>query len=295
MLPKELYTKIQRLHFRTKYLANDIFAGQYLSAFKGRGMEFSEVREYQPGDDVRDIDWNVSARFGRPFVKIFHEERELTVILLLDLSASNRFGTRKRFKREVIAEVAGLLSFLAIRTNDKVGAILFSKEVDKFIPPQKGAGHVWRLIKEIFSFNPPSKTTDIGAALDYLNRVIKRRAIVFLISDFMVRISEKDLIRSLMLTSKKHDLTALKVRDPAEKSLPKVGYVRMKDPESGVVAMVNTNDGIVRKKWEVMIEEVDSAILKLLNKSQVPLVEFSTDGSVVEPLTAFFHQRGMYC
>ena len=294
MLPKELYSKIQKLHFRTRFLANDLFAGQYVSAFKGRGMEFAEVREYQMGDDIRDIDWNVSARFGRPFVKIFHEERELRVVLVLDLSASNLFGTQKRFKREVIAEAAGLLSFLAIRTNDKVGAILFSEHVDKYIPPQKGASHVWRLIKEIFSFDPPSKTTNIGEALDYLNRVVKRHAIVFLISDFMVRNPEEKMERQLMLTSKKHEITALKVRDPAEETLPRVGFIRMEDPETGVSILVNTNDRFVRQRWEEMIQKTDAAMTKVFNKSQVPLVELTTDGSVVEPLTAFFHRRARH-
>ena len=291
MLPKELYTKVQKLHFRTKFLANDLFAGQYVSAFKGRGMEFAEVREYQPGDDVRDIDWNVSARFGRPFVKIFHEERELRVMMVLDLSASNLFGTQKRFKREVIAEVAGLLSFLAIRTNDKVGAVLFSEGVDKYIPPKKGTSHVWRLIKEIFSFEPHSRTTNIGMALEYLNKVVRRHAIVFLISDFMVRNPEERMERQLILTSKKHDVTALKVRDPAEEALPRVGFVRMQDPETGVSAFVNTNDEVLRQRWKQMIRETDDAMTKVLNKSKVPLVELSTDGSVVEPLTAFFHRR----
>lgn len=294
MLPKELYTKIQRLHFRTRFLANDLFAGQYLSAFKGRGMEFAEVREYAPGDDVRDIDWNVSARFGRPFVKTFHEERELTVILVLDVSGSNLFGTRKRFKREVIAEIAGLLSFLAIRTNDKVGAILFSEKVDKYIPPQKGTSHVWRLIKEIFSFAPPSRMTDMGAALGYLNKVVKRHSIVFLISDFMIRQPGQGMQRALTLASKKHDLTALRVRDPAEKELPQVGFVRLEDPETGVVTVVDTGDAFLRQRWESMMTEIDEATAKVLHKAQVPLVEFHTDGSVVEPLTAFFHRRGRH-
>jgi uncharacterized protein (DUF58 family) len=294
MLPKELYSKIQKLHFRTRFLANDLFAGQYLSAFKGRGMEFAEVREYQVGDDVRDIDWNVSARFGHPFVKIFHEERELTVVLALDLSGSNRFGTQKRFKREVIAEAAGLLSFLAIRTNDRVGAILFSDKVDKFIPPQKGAGHVWLLIKEIFSFEPPSRMTDVGAALVYLNKVVKRHAIVFLISDFLIKDPEENLEGPLMLSSKKHDVTALRVRDPAERTLPKAGFVRLKDPETGTCAMINTHDAFVRRQWNRIIATVDDAFSRVLKKSQVPLVELTTDGSVVEPLTAFFHHRGRH-
>lgn len=292
MLSRELYTKIQKFHFRTRFLANNLFAGQYISAFKGRGMEFLEVREYQPGDDVRDIDWNVSARFGRPFIKVFHEERELTVILLIDLSGSNLFGTRKRFKREVIAEAAGLLSFIAIRTNDKVGAIFFSDKVDKYIPPKKGAGHVWRLIKEIFSFEPSSKKTNITNALNFLNKVVKRHAIVFILSDFMIELPSADMDRAMALASKKHDITALKVRDPAESILPDVGYVRMQDPETGVTSFVNTHDPFVRQAWEDIINKMDMDILKIFQRSWVPLVEINTNGPVVEPLTAFFHKKG---
>ena len=175
MLPEELLKKIQRFHFRTKRQANDLFAGQYESAFKGRGIEFAEVREYEIGDDIRTIDWNVSARFGHPFVKVFNEERELTVMLLLDLSGSHLFGTKVKFKRELMAEVAGMLAFLAIRTNDKVGGILFSSRVERYIPPKKGASHVWRLIKEIFAYEPQDLSTNVGAVLNYLNRVVKRQ------------------------------------------------------------------------------------------------------------------------
>jgi uncharacterized protein (DUF58 family) len=182
MLPEELLKKIQRFHFRTKRQANDLFAGQYESAFKGRGIEFAEVREYEIGDDIRTIDWNVSARFGRPFVKVFNEERELTVMLLLDLSGSHLFGTKVKFKRELLAEVAGMLAFLAIRTNDKVGGILFSSRVERYIPPKKGTAHVWRLIKEIFTYEPRDLSTNVQAVLTFLNRVVKRQAIVFLIS-----------------------------------------------------------------------------------------------------------------
>ncbi len=294
MLPKELYTRIQKLHFRTRFLANDLFAGHYISAFKGRGMEFSEVREYQVGDDVRDIDWNVSARSGRPFIKVFHEERELTVILLIDLSGSNLFGTRKRFKREVIAEVAGLLSFLAIRTSDKVGAILFSNTVDKYIPPKKGAGHVWRLIKEIFSFEPSSKKTNITNALKFLNKVVKRHSIVFVLSDFMIDLPSTDMEQAMSLASGKHDITALKVRDPAENRLPDVGYIRMKDPETGESVFINTHDPAVRQTWEGIINKMDDALLNIFKKAKVPLVELTTNGSVVEPLTEFFRRKGLH-
>ena len=182
MLSQEQLKKIQKFHFKTRSLANDLFAGQYESAFKGQGLAFTEVREYQPGDDVRAIDWNVSARFGHPYIKVFHEERELTVILLLDLSGSHLFGTKVKFKRELLAEVAGMLAFLAIRTNDKVGAVLFSSKVEKYIPPKKGPAHVWALIKEIFTYEPSEPGTHIKGALDYLNRVVRRKTAIVIVT-----------------------------------------------------------------------------------------------------------------
>jgi uncharacterized protein (DUF58 family) len=287
MLPEDVLKKIQHFHFRTKRLANDLFAGQYVSAFKGRGMELSEVRAYQPGDDIRDIDWNVTARFGHPFVKVFHEERELTVMLLMDLSGSHLFGTRGRFKRELLAEVAGMLAFLAIRTNDKVGAILFSSNVEKFIPPKKGASHVWRLIKEIFTYEPRDLSTSIDSVLVYLNRVLKRHAIVFLISDCM----DTGFDRSLQLTAKKHDLTVLRVRDPAEIDLPDVGYVRLRDPETGKVALINTGSRQVRERWHSYQQDTDETLRGLLKRAAVDLVDLTTDGPVAEPLTRLFTTR----
>ena len=287
MLSEELLKKIQRFHFYTRRLANDLFAGQYESAFKGQGIEFAEVREYQPGDDIRNIDWNVSARFGHPFVKIFHEERELTVILLLDLSGSHLFGTRKRFKNELLAEVAGMLAFLAIRTNDKVGAILFSSQVEKYIPPKKGASHVWRLIKEIFTYEPRDLTTNIDATLTYLNRVVKRHAIVFLISDCMDRGFEK----SIRLTAKKHDLTIIRISDPAEEVLPDVGLVAFRDPETGQIAWLNTRSKGLRERWHNYRREQITYLSDLVKRAGVDLVTLSTDGQVVEPLTRLFDQR----
>jgi uncharacterized protein (DUF58 family) len=287
MLPEDVLKKIQHFHFRTKRLANDVYTGQYVSAFKGRGMEFSEVRAYQPGDDIRDIDWNVSARFGHPFVKVFHEERELTVMLLLDLSGSHLFGTRGRFKRELLAEVAGMLAFLAIRTNDKVGAILFSSGVEKFIPPKKGASHVWRLIKEIFTYEPRDLSTSIDSVLVYLNRVVKRHAIVFLISDCM----DTGFDRSLQLTARKHDLTVLRVRDPAEIDLPEVGYARLRDPETGKVALINTRSNRVRDGWRNYQQKTDDALRDLLKRAGVDLVDLTTNGPVAEPLTRLFTAR----
>ena len=287
MLTEELLKKIQMFHFHTKRLANDLFAGQYESAFKGRGMEFAEVREYQPGDDIRTIDWNVSARFGHPFVKVFHEERELTVILLLDLSGSNLFGTRIKLKRELRAEVAGMLAFLAIRTNDKVGAMLFSSNVEKYIPPKKGASHVWRLIKEIFTYEPKDLTTNLDEALTFLNRVVRRHAIVFLISDCMDTGFEK----SLRLTAKKHDLTVIRVSDPAEDELPDLGLMTFRDPETGQVALINTRDKKLRARWRTYRKDQSDYLSGLLRKAGVDMVELSTDGPVVEPLTRLFESR----
>lgn len=287
MIPEEVLKKIQRFHFKTRRLASDMFAGQYESAFKGRGIEFAEVREYQPGDDIRTIDWNVSARFGRPFVKVFHEERELTIIFLLDLSGSHLFGTRKEFKRELLATVAGMLAFLAIRTNDKVGAILFSSKVEKFIPPKKGASHVWRLIKEIFTYEPQDLTTNMETAFIYLNRVIRRHAIVFLISDCMDTGFEK----SLMMTAKKHDLTVIRLSDPAERELPDVGLATLRDPETGQVALINTGSRVLMEKWRNYRDEQDANLCDLLKKAGVSLVDLSTDGPVVEPLARLFDTR----
>ena len=287
MISEELLKKIQRFHFRTKGLANDLFAGQYESAFKGRGIEFAEVREYQIGDDIRTIDWNVSARFGHPFVKVFHEERELTVMLLLDLSGSHLFGSRTRFKRELMAEVAGMLAFLAIRTNDKVGAILFSSSMEKFIAPKKGPSHVWRLIKEIFTYEPQDLNTNIDAALTYLNRVAKRHTIIFLISDCMDTGFEK----SLRLTAKKHDLTVIRVSDPAEDELPDVGLVTLRDPETGQVALINTRSKGLRERWRIQRREQADYISEILKRVGVDLVDLSTDGPVVEPLTRLFNTR----
>ena len=287
MIPHELLRKIQSLHFKTRRLANDLFAGQYESAFKGQGIEFLEVREYQPGDDIRNIDWNVSARYGHPFVKVFHEERELTVILLLDLSGSNLFGTRIKFKRELLAEVAGMLAFLAIRTNDKVGAVLFSSEAEKYVPPKKGASHVWRLIKEIFTYEPRDLQTNIDTALKYLNRVVKRHAIVFLISDCM----DQGFDVSLRLTAKRHDLTVIRITDPAEEDLPDAGLITLRDPESGQLVLLNTREKGLRERWWAERAKQKNYLMDLTKRSGVDLVELSTDGPVVEPLIRLFDQR----
>ena len=287
MLPEELLRKIQRFHFRTRRQANELFAGQYESAFRGRGMEFAEVREYQVGDDIRTIDWNVSARFGHPFVKVFHEERELTVMLLLDLSGSHIFGTRERFKRELLAEAAGMLAFLAIRTNDKVGAILFSSKMEKYIPPKKGPGHVWRLIREIFTFEPEDRRTDIDTALSYLNRAVKRHAIVFLISDCQ----DRGYDQSLRLTARKHDLTVIRLSDPAEENLPDAGLLTLQDPETGEIAVVDTSRKGLREVWRRYRLEERRRLSGEVKRAGADLVELSTDASVAERLTRYFEAR----
>ena len=287
MLSQELLKKIQRFHFKTRRLASDLYAGQYESAFKGRGMEFAEVREYQPGDDIRSIDWNVTARFGHPFVKVFHEERELTVILLLDLSGSHLFGTRSKFKRELLAEVAGMLAFLAIRTNDKVGSILFSSRVEKYIPPKKGASHVWRLIKEIFAYEPENLTTNLETVLNYLHRVVKRHAIVFLISDCM----DTGFDRALRLTARKHDVTIIRVSDPSEDEPPDVGFAALKDPETGQVSLVNTSSRALRDAWHRERSRRKEDLNELVRQSGIDMVDLYTNGPVVEPLVRLFEQR----
>ncbi len=272
-------------------MASELFAGQYTSAFKGKGMEFSEVREYQPGDDVRDIDWNVTARFGHPFVKVYSEERELTVLLLVDVSPSHLFGTRKAFKRELAAEVAGLLAFVAIRTNDKVGAILFSNKVERFIPPRKGAGHVWGLIREIFAHPATPGVTDLSAPLEYLSRVVRRHAIAFMISDFMTPSYGDGLKTALSLASRKHDVTAVRIQDPAERVLPDLGLAWLIDPETGKKVAVNTSSKSLRRKWSQEVEKRDAEFSSLLAASRVDLVDLFTDRSVVEPLTVYFRKR----
>jgi len=287
MIPEDLFRKIQGFHFRTRRQANELFAGGYESAFRGRGMEFAEVREYQVGDDIRAIDWNVSARFGHPYVKVFHEERELTVMLLLDISGSQAFGTRSKFKRDLLAEVAGMLAFLAVRTNDKVGAILCSRGAEKYIPPKKGAAHVWRLIKEVFTYQPQNLRTDLDASFSYLNRVVKRHAIVFLISDCQ----DVGFERSLRLTAKKHELSVIRISDPAEDDLPNLGLVTLRDPETGEVALLNTGSKDLRERWRRHRKAQAATLSEILKKAGVDLVDLSTSGPVVEPLLRLFEGR----
>ena len=287
MIPKEILQKIQKIHIRTSYLVNDIFAGEYESAFRGRGMEFEEVREYMPGDDIRDIDWNVTARMGHPYVKLYREERELTIMLLVDVSSSGLFGTVRQLKNELAAELASVIAFAAIKSNDKVGLVIFSDHVERYIPPKKGRSHVWRVIKEVLEHQPRSTGTDIGAALNYLNTVCRRRAVVFLISDFIARGYET----ALRITNKKHDVIAINITDPRERELPGVGMVALEDAETGETLLVDTTDEQVRKAYRFLAEEKFQQRLSTFKAAHIDYIDIRTDMPYIDTLLKFFRMR----
>ena len=287
MIPKEIIQKIRRIEIKTGRLVSDVFSGQYESVFKGRGMEFSEVREYEPGDDIRTIDWNVTARYGKPFVKKFIEERELTVMLLVDASASGRFGTSERMKEELAAELAAVLAFSAIKNNDKVGMIIFTDRVEKYILPKKGRTHILRIISEMLFFKPAHKNTDITSALEYLNEVAKRKSVVFLISDFIGQGFEK----ALGITNKKHDVIAMTITDPREKELPAIGFVELEDSESGEYIMIDTRDKGLRDNYAGLSMKRIEDRKKLFRRMGLDNVDFYTDKPYVEPLIRFFEMR----
>ena len=286
-IPKELLKKVKRIEISTRNVVNEVFSGEYHSVFKGRGMEFSEVREYQPGDDIRTIDWNVSARMGHPFVKIFEEERELTVMLLVDVSSSGNFGTTEQLKREIAAELSAVLAFSAIKNNDKVGLIIFSDRIEKFIPPRKGKKHVLRVIREILFYKPQEATTDLNTALEYLSRVIKRKSTVFLISDFL----SEDYEKSLQVANKKHDIVAISITDPREVSLPDVGMIDLEDAESGESILVDTGSLSIRNEFynrSIHVNEERSTFFKSIGVDHINIL---TDRSYVQPITKFFKMR----
>ena len=285
--PKEILKKIRLIELRTRRLVNSTFAGQYHSVFKGRGMNFEEVREYAPGDEIRSIDWNVTARMNLPYIKKFTEERELTVMLLVDVSASGLFGSIELSKRELAAEVASILAFSAINNNDKVGLLLFTNEVELFIPPKKGRLHTLRLIREMLYFEPKGRGTNLAGALDYMNRVISRRAVVFMISDFMA----PDFTKALTVTSRRHDLVAMPVTDPGESDLPDVGIVTLEDAETGAQIDVNTSSRAVRRGLFELNEERMRALDRLLRSRRVDVVPLSTAEDYLIALRAFFDQR----
>jgi uncharacterized protein (DUF58 family) len=285
---KELIKKVRKIEIKTRHLSNQIFSGEYHSAFKGRGMAFSEVREYAVGDEIRTIDWNVTARFNEPFVKVFEEERQLTVMLLVDISASGMFGTRNQLKRETITELCAVLAFSAVSNNDQIGLVLFSDKIEKFIPPKKGKSHILRIIRELINFEPTGKATDISMALKYFTQMIKRKSIAFVLSDFM----DKDFEDALKIASRKHDVVALKVLDKAENELPKIGLAKFKDLETGETKWVNTSSKKTRQKYKQQADERDETLRKLFRKSKTDFAEILTDEGYIKPLMNLFKKRG---
>ena len=287
MSATELLKKVRKIEIKTKGLSNHIFAGEYHTAFKGRGMAFSEVREYQPGDDIRSIDWNVTARFNNPYVKVFEEEREMTVMLLVDVSASKDFGTQQQMKQELVTELGAVLAFSAIQNNDKIGVIFFSDQVEKFIPPKKGKSHILRIIRELIAFEPEHKGTDIGEALRYFNNVIKKRAVCFLISDFM----NEGFEAPLRIANKKHDLVAVRINDIREEELPNVGLVQMKDAEKGNIEWIDTSSKTIRTQFKANYLKHEAEVLQLFRRSGVDTINIRTDEDYVKPLISFFKRR----
>lgn len=289
----DLLKKVRKIEIKTKALSHQIFAGEYHSAFKGRGMAFSEVREYQWGDDVRSMDWNVTARLRSPYVKVFEEERELTVVLLVDVSRSGLFGTAGGTKRERLAEIAAVLSFSAILNNDKVGALFFSDRVEKFIPPKKGRSHLLHIIREMLELQPESDGTDIGEALRYLTNAIKKKCTAFLLSDMIDADSEGNprYEDALKVAVGRHDLSVIKVHDPREREIPAVGLVHIKDSESGRGAWVNTDSRRVRESYAGWFRELAAKEEKLFNKYQIDNVDIATDADYVKGLMALFNKR----
>ena len=284
----ELLKKVRKIEIKTRGLSSHIFSGEYHSAFKGRGMAFSEVREYSAGDDIRTIDWNVTARFGHPYIKVFEEERELTVILLVDVSGSESFGTKTQFKKDMITELCAVLSFSAIQNNDKIGIIFFSDIIEKFIPPKKGKSHILRIIRELIEFTPKNKKTNINEALRYVTNVIKKRSICFAISDF----NDENFEDALKLCNKKHDVVALQIYDQRETELPNVGLIELKDAESGEVILVDTSKDAVRKSFKKNWDSREKKQKEIFARSGVDHTKIRNDQSYVQPLMLLFKKRG---
>lgn len=288
METEELIQKVRKIEIKTKGLSNNIFAGEYHSAFKGRGMAFSEVREYQYGDDVRDIDWNVTARFGKPYIKVFEEERELTVMLLVDVSGSLDFGTHTQTKRQLLTEIAATLAFSAIQNNDKIGVIFFSDKIEKFIPPKKGRKHILFIIRELLGFTPESNLTDVGQAVEFMTNAIKKRCTVFLLSDFF---DNRDYTNQLTVANRRHDLVALQIYDRRMVELPDVGIVKMLDSETGQAAFIDTSSRAVRKAHHEWWINHQLALKEAFTKSNVDNASIRTDEDYVRVLMNLFRRR----
>ena len=286
-VPPEILRQVKLIELRTRGLVNSVFTGEYRSVFKGQGMEFSEVREYQPGDEVRTIDWNVTARMGKPFVKRYIEERELTVMLAVDLSGSERFGTIDRFKSELASELAAVLAMSAVRNNDRVGVVLFTDRIEYVVPPRKGRKHVLRIMRDLLSFEPVGKGTDIVGVIDYLAKTLKQKAIVFLISDFVA----EDIERPLKILAQRHDVVAVTVEDPSERELPDVGLARFVDPETGEHIEIDTSSAAVRAEYGRRVTVERDERRHLLRRLAIDEVPVRTDGNYIEPLLKFFRSR----
>ena len=288
METSEIIKKVRKIEIKTRGLSSNIFAGQYHSAFKGRGMAFSEVREYQFGDDVRDIDWNVTARFHRPYVKVFEEEREMTVMLLLDVSGSLDFGTQKQMKRDMVTEIAATLAFSAIQNNDKIGVIFFSDKIEKYIPPKKGRKHILYIIREMLDFEPESKRTDVNQAIEFLSSVQKRRTTAFILSDFYVR---EDFLQSLQIANRKHDVVAIQVYDQRARELPDVGLMKVVDAETGYEQYVDTSSKKLRQAYNKYWMTRQAQLQDTFNKSNVDSVSIATNEDFVKSLLLLFKKR----
>ena len=285
---KEILKKVRKIEIKTKRLSNDIFGGEYHSSFKGRGMTFSEVRQYQFGDDVRAIDWNVTARYNEPYIKVFEEERELTMMLLVDVSGSESFGTSTQFKKDTVTEIAATLAFSATQNNDKVGLILFSDDIELFIPPKKGKSHVLRIIRELIEFKPKSTKTDIATALKFLSSVIKKRAIVFMLSDFM----DDDYEKTIKIAGSKHDLTGIRVYDKHDEEIPNLGMVPMLDSETGTVQLVNTASKTTRRNYKANALRLSDYYINTFRRSGAGTINTRVDESYVKKLLGYFKHKG---
>lgn len=286
----DLLKKVRKLEIKTRGLSKHLFSGEYHSAFKGRGMSFSEVREYQYGDDIRSIDWNVTARTGTPHIKIFEEERELTVMLMVDLSGSSFFGSRRLMKHEIITEICAVLSFSAIQNNDKVGVIFFTDRIELFIPPKKGKKHILRIIREFLQIEPAGKKTDIGLALEYFNNLIKKRSIAFMLSDFM----DRDYEKPLRVAARRHDLVGIHIYDPRERELPRMGLLRIRDPESGSLRWIDTSVGMYRRQYQEGFEKNKEYMRHHFFRSGADVVPIQTDEPYVQKLLKFFQGRSQH-
>ena len=288
METSELLKKVRKVEIKTRGLSNQLFSGEYHTAFKGKGMTFSEVREYQPGDDIRSIDWNVSARFNNTYIKVFEEEREMTVMLLVDISASGEFGTQKQLKHELITELCAVLAFSAIQNNDKIGVIFFTDKIEKFIPPKKGKSHILRIIRDLIEFKPEHKKTNIKLALRYLTNVIKKRSIAFVISDF---IDNNDFIDALKIANKKHDLVALRIFDKREMELPDMGLVKFMDSETGALVWIDSSVKDVRAHFYASAKKRAASLKEMFNKCGVDSAEINTAEPYIKPLMNLFKRR----